>query len=160
MSTSLEIGQKVRVHKNLHRGDWSITVRGRVVAHVASICLADVTFKIRETARLQVIERRCRQVHAWCEGVVCALPQGDRTPITYNPYRCGSFTTRNGKPLAHCEIVHMTTDRGSSPYRQAFCGPHVLRGARHAGSLPFRWPCKAGPSGARRAAGQRVDWCG
>lgn len=84
MSTSLEIGQKVRVHKNLHRGDWSITVRGRVVAHVASICFADVTFKIRETARLQVIERRCRQVHAWCEGVVCALPQGDRTPITYN----------------------------------------------------------------------------
>lgn len=53
----LALGQRVRCHKNLHRGDWSISVKGKVVAHVPEIVLANVTFKIRETARQRVIAR-------------------------------------------------------------------------------------------------------
>src|SRR5262249_21845520 len=106
------IGARVRVHKNLNRGDWSVTVSGKVVAHVREVVLAGVTFRVREGARQRVLARKCREVQAWCEGVLAALPSGlGETPITYNPYRAGAFTTRAGVPLARCEYVHFTADR-------------------------------------------------
>ena len=109
------MGQRVRVHKNLHRGDWSVTVRGRVVAHVAEIVLSDVSFKVRESARQQVIARRCRQVHAWGEGtVVASAPDEARVAITYNPYRAATFTRRDeGSAVSHCAAVHFTAGDGA-----------------------------------------------
>lgn len=102
------IGDKVRVHKNLHRGDWSVTVNGKVVAHVSEICLSGISFKVRETTRQRVIAKRCRGVHAWIEGTVSSVPRGNWVPITYNPYRAAEFTTREGKPVEACAYVHFT----------------------------------------------------
>ena len=107
----LAIGTAVRVHKNLRRGDWSVTVRGKVVAHVPSVTLANVTFKVSEKRRLAVIAMHAREVHAWCEGTIAApLPASmPRVPITYNPFRCGSFHRRdNGEPLTACQFVEFT----------------------------------------------------
>jgi hypothetical protein len=107
----LAIGTQVRVHKNLRRGDWSVTVRGRVVAHVPAITLANVTFKVSEARRQAVIKQHAREVHAWCEGTIAApLPAAmPRVAITYNPFRCGSFHRRdNGTPLAACQFVEFT----------------------------------------------------
>ena len=108
-------GQRVRCHKNLHRGDWSISVNGRVVAHVPEIVLANVTFKIRETARQRVIAKKCREVHAWAEGESALAPQsGSPLPISYNPYRVATFVAREtGEPVLACEFVRFTASSGA-----------------------------------------------
>jgi len=106
---------RVRCHKNLHRGDWSITVKGKVVAHVAEIILRDVRFIVRESARLRVIARKCREVHAWVEGdVLESCPEGRRVSLTYNPYLADSFVEReSGKPAHDGITVHFTKTEGA-----------------------------------------------
>jgi hypothetical protein len=57
------------------------------------------------------VRAHCREVHAWCLGTIAAPLPADapRVPITYNPFRCGSFTRRdNGAPLAACDYVEFT----------------------------------------------------
>jgi hypothetical protein len=109
------VGTKVLCHKNLNKGVWSISVGGKVMAHAPELVLANVTFRVRERARRQVIERKCRQVHCWAIGtVVDDVPAGVRTPITYNPYRAATFTQRSdGAPESACEFVHFTRDEGA-----------------------------------------------
>lgn len=112
----LALGQRVRCHKNLHRGDWSISLKGKVVAHVPEIVLANVTFKIRETARQRVIARKCREVHCWAEGeIALAYPAGlEALPITYSPYRAPTFTARaTGAPVTSCQFVYFTARDGA-----------------------------------------------
>jgi hypothetical protein len=48
----------VRVHRNLHRGDWSVTIKGKVVAHVETITLRNVTFYVSQATRRRVLEAR------------------------------------------------------------------------------------------------------
>ena len=101
----------VRVHRNLHRGDWSVTVKGKVVAHVEAITLRDVTFRVSQAMRSRVLERKQRGVHAWAQGEVSdadlnALPA---QPITYNPYRSDRFVvTSTGVPVTRCDFVRFT----------------------------------------------------
>jgi hypothetical protein len=70
---------------------------------------------VRERARQQVIERKCRQVHCWAIGTVVEdVPAGVRTAITYNPYRAGTFTRRgDGAPVSACECVHFTKEEAA-----------------------------------------------
>ena len=115
----LQAGARVRVHKNLQRGDWSVTVKGVVIANVSEIVLSNVTFKYwqggyqRITAAAAAGKPR-RRVCAWAEGVIrAAVPDGARTPITYNPYRSSKFTTRDGCSIEFCAAVHFTAHDGA-----------------------------------------------
>jgi hypothetical protein len=106
------------VYKNLRRGDWSIatptgregTGRGKVTDHRASVILANPVFIVQESGRLRVLRVKQREVHAWvCGDIVDALPAGmTAREITYNPYRCGSFTARDGLPIGKCDFVEFT----------------------------------------------------
>ena len=109
---------RVRCHRNLNRGDWSISAGGRVVAHVAEIILAGVTFRVREGARQRVLARHYREVHAWAEGEPAGgLPPGlAAREVCYSPYRGPSFTTRDGDPVTACQFVHFTVDGISIAY--------------------------------------------
>jgi hypothetical protein len=115
----LAIGTQVRVHQNLNltrkhgRAVWSITVQGKVVAHCDTITIADVTFKVSEATRRRVVRAHCREVHAWCIGTIAAPLPADmpRVPITYNPYRSGSFTRRDtGAALVACAYVEFGSE--------------------------------------------------
>jgi hypothetical protein len=108
-------GTRVLCHKNLNKGCWSITAKGKVVAHVGEIVLKNVTFRARENARQRVIARKCREVHCWAIGTIAkAPPPARRTPITYNPYRAPTFTRReDGAPVTRCEFVHFTQSDGA-----------------------------------------------
>jgi hypothetical protein len=76
---TVQVGTKVRVHKNLRRGDWSVTIQGKLVANVPEITLSGVTFYICESMRQRVIERNRRKVHAWAIGIISdVVPSGDR----------------------------------------------------------------------------------
>lgn len=109
---------RVICYKNLRRGDWSIALprgrnglgRGQVIDHKASVILADVTLHVEECGRQRVVRNKCREVHAWAVGeLVEAVPVGMATrEITYNPYRCGTFTTRDGVPIERCAAVEFT----------------------------------------------------
>lgn len=117
---AVEPGERVRVHLNLHRGDWSVTgvtgaERGKVIANVASIALADVTFYVCEPMRLRSLAQGRRKVHGWAQGVVvdarAPLPEG-AVEITYRPFDYGTFVTREGaRPVARCEVVEFCGDR-------------------------------------------------
>ena len=76
--------------------------------------LGNVTFRVREKARQQVIERECRQVHCWAMGtLVDGVPEGARTAISYNLYHAGTFTQRSDGAVNACEFVHFTKEEGA-----------------------------------------------
>lgn len=113
-------GSRVRCHKNLQNGQWSITVAGKVVGYVSEIVLTGVSCKYWAGGykRIQADNDRGkprRRVCAWMEGVIAAAaPAGIQTPITYNPYRSPRFTRRdNGAEVTYCAAVHFTQDRGA-----------------------------------------------
>lgn len=44
-------GQRVKVYRNLRNGLFSVQVGGRVVAHLATVQLSGVSFRVSESAR-------------------------------------------------------------------------------------------------------------
>jgi hypothetical protein len=118
---ALAIGERVRVHKNLQRGDWSVTVGGVVVASVDRIVLADVTFRYWVGGRERVLAsaasgRPRRRVCAWAEGVVAALPADTLTRVLlhYDPYESAEFRERaTGRSVRACEYVEFTAGAGA-----------------------------------------------
>lgn len=82
----------IRVHLNLRRGDWSLTDRGKVFAHVPHVCLLDAEFRVSEKSRQRVVKAHYREVHAWAIGErIDTASHGELVPISYNPFRSGSF---------------------------------------------------------------------
>lgn len=112
---------RVVCYRNLRHHNWSIAKVtgnngiGRVIAHERSLILANVAFVVKQPARQRVIRNRCREVHAWAAGeLVDTMPSGPRTPITYNPYRAATFTTRQEAiPVHNALFVEFTATRGA-----------------------------------------------
>lgn len=109
------IGHKVRVHRSLHRAARGLPVgasrlRGKVV--VANVAEITMTFHYWQGGYDKIIAAAAaghprRRVCAWARGtVVAAVPVGEGTEITYNPYRGNQFTTRDGSVIKQCEAVH------------------------------------------------------
>ncbi len=105
------LGTRVRVHLNLHRGDFSITDprTGNRLASCDDVTLTDVVFKVSQTTRQRIIRTNRRRVHAWALGILAAVdtsPVVDgATKVTYNPYRGPTFTTADGEPVHAAERV-------------------------------------------------------
>lgn len=101
--------ERVRVHWNLHRGGYSITVRGIVVEQPAAVTLRDVHFVVsaKGLARMRRLGRR--KVVAWATGMV--VPEPERFPVdaptvTFNPWRGDTFTVREtGEPITGARCV-------------------------------------------------------
>ena len=85
-------GQRVKVYRNLKNGLFSVQFGGLVVAHLATVQLTGVVFKVTETARQRVLAQRQRNVHAYAIGTYTSAAQPTATePISYNPYQAGHF---------------------------------------------------------------------
>src|SRR5215471_14853327 len=99
--------QQRLVERHGRRQGRGACARGRV--------LANVTFRVREKARQQVIERECRQVHCWAMStLVDGVSEGARTAISCNLYHAGTFTQRSdGSAVNACEFVHFTKEEGA-----------------------------------------------
>lgn len=120
------MANRITVHKNLNLGLWSLTrakgrnmtLRGLLLRHAESCVLANVQFIVQASGRDRVIRNRCREVHAWCVGeLVDSVPHGlAPCPVTYNPYRSGTFTTRDGTPVTHARFVEFTESDGAVAY--------------------------------------------
>ncbi|MFD8560662.1 hypothetical protein ACFV1N_25595 [Streptosporangium canum] len=105
------IGAEAFVHLNLRTGYFSISDRRtkRVLYHAIDVTLEDVTFIVHETTRQRVISERCRRVHAWALGTLVDFDSNPdvrgMTRVTYNPYRCGHFTTTDGTPVERAALM-------------------------------------------------------
>lgn len=98
-------GLYVRIYKNLHNGLFSVQYRGRVIAHVEQITLANVSFTVQPAARLKVIQTKQKVVHAFVNGIVAAEIKPLAKRASYNPYLASTFVDSAGKPLQKAEYA-------------------------------------------------------
>jgi hypothetical protein len=113
------VGQTAFVYWDLHRGQWSIKIKGIVRAKADDVLLADAVGKVSEAGRQRVLRERSKNVHAGIVGTVRS-PQfgvaegvayaGDR--VTYNPYKYESFVhTVDGSKFEGSAYALLTADR-------------------------------------------------
>ena len=96
MNLDSYIGQRVQVYRNLHKGAFSVRVKGLVVGYCDSARLAGCEFKVGEVARQRVLERKCRSVHAYVVGTLVSAQNGEQEAadffrVSYNPFVRGDF---------------------------------------------------------------------
>jgi hypothetical protein len=100
------LNRKVRTYRNLQTGTMSVLARQRnskgainwlLAGHTTDLMMKDVKFHVSEGGRQRTIARRRRNVHAWAEGILIAVPaQEIETPIdvAYNPFVTNTFVKR------------------------------------------------------------------
>ena len=92
----IDFTKPVKVYYNLRKRLFSVQQGGKVVAHVHSIDLYDVTFKVSEAGRQRVLATKQKNVHAYVVGraLVPGGPARDLDfdyRVSYNPYKAGTF---------------------------------------------------------------------
>ena len=105
----------VQVYWNLHKNIWSVRNKGKVIAHMGTVALSDVTFRVQPAGRDRVRQEGKKNVHAFACGtydtqclpnsVVIRGSEGMRK-ITYNPYKFDSFVYADDlTPVSKCDRV-------------------------------------------------------
>lgn len=100
------IGKRVFVYYNLHKHTWSVRCEKskRVIAHVDSIVLTDVVYKVSKKGRERVLKEKRKNVHAGVQGTILGFYNiEDLTQfheVTYNPYKYESFVYKDCTGLA------------------------------------------------------------
>ena len=90
----------VRVHYNLHRGDWVITQGGKVCAYADELALTSVTYHYTPSIKARAFENKGRKpkrsVHLWAQGMLCEMPSDTSgREVTYNPFKHDGFVYRD-----------------------------------------------------------------
>lgn len=99
------------LYRNLSRRCWSLRQGGRVVAHLASAALSDVTLHASEPARQRYIRTGHRTVHAWARGtLVDAGRPADAVRLHYRPAAFASFRTAAGMPVRKARLMVFERD--------------------------------------------------
>ena len=105
---------KVKVYRNLNAGRqkgvkiYSVVDvgTGRVIAHVESISLREVHFRVQRAGRLKVLATGRKNVHAYVIGFPMECkPVNLRGRATYNPYKWETFVDESGAPLTKARSV-------------------------------------------------------
>lgn len=101
---------KSDIYYNLHKHCLSVRQRGIVVAHLDSVALRNVEFKVSEAGRQRVLKEKRKNVHATVRGEIQEWDHRyeamDGIEITYNPYKYSSFVVKStGSPVKGAEHV-------------------------------------------------------
>lgn len=121
-------GRRVLVYRNLHNGLFSVKEKGKVIAHVPAIKLADAEFHVGESGRQRVLRDKAKNVHAYVIGRVVHDEEGPHTsgtPITYNPYmhaphekgsfvRVGDRSRITSAPMASLHVIERIPGKKSA----------------------------------------------
>lgn len=128
MSTGLD-GRRVAVYWNLHRHRFSVVAldgaeKGRVVAHVEAIDLADATFAVGAAGRDKVRATGAKNVHARIRGVARPATTDCTVPVTYNPYLHDTFVCRTDlTPVTAAKAVTLTSAENRPTILASGCTP-------------------------------------
>lgn len=116
---AIKSGVPVEVYRNLHNGMLSVRQQGLVVAHVHTIDLSSVEFKVNEAGRQRVIREKKKNVHAFVCGLMIAAnaPSGDNVQrywkrVSYNPYKSGAFMAGSETAVVGDSHVHVSAALG------------------------------------------------
>jgi len=114
---------KVRVYFNLHKRVWSVqdARTRRVIAHVDSLALWGVTFKVSQAGRARAVQEGRKNVHAFACGYwdrkAPVEARQDGTAVTYNPFRAGTFVTADeARQPVHGASLALLTGRKVTAY--------------------------------------------
>lgn len=104
--------RRVRVYKNLRRGDWSVQDprTGLVLEHRVELVLLQVVLVVSEATRQRVIRQQRRTVHAYAVGQLSEEPvrPGGRR-LHYDPFEGPHFTAA-GEIVAAANRIDFRTD--------------------------------------------------
>lgn len=119
------IGERVRVHKNLQNGRWTIRTRNSagawsVAEYRDEITLSDATPKASEAGARRINRNGKRSVVACIEGTLesCA-PTSDGVEIHYNPFRRADFHSVKSAPQRRYQVAE---DGIYRPTDETWCG--------------------------------------
>jgi hypothetical protein len=106
------INQRHETYWNLHKDVFSVRVKGRVVQHIRSAFVRNVTFAVQPAGRAKVLLEQRKNVHAFVRGdwmtpvrwewwhlasdnPVCNAFShlNDDYRVAYNPYKAGAFVS-------------------------------------------------------------------
>ena len=115
-STSLPVEHisrylRVEVYRNLHKNCYSVRAlsgedKGRVIDHVQSITLRDVSFVVQPAGRNRVLEEKRKNVHAFVRGTITDTPIKHGMSVRYDPYLNDAFiVTRPMRSKDYDEII-------------------------------------------------------
>ena len=87
---------RVEVYRNLHKDCYSVRAlsgedKGRVIDHVQSITLRDVSFIVQPAGRNRVLEEERKNVHAFVRGTITDAPVKHGMSVRYDPYLNDAF---------------------------------------------------------------------
>lgn len=118
---ALEMGEKVRVYRNLQTGKLSVigkNVNGTksVIAHVENVALGNSDFIVSEKGRQRVLRDKRKNVHAFVEGNLIhwdwdsdKIKDGEK--VTYNPYKYNNFVFKETeKPIKSAMLTVISKD--------------------------------------------------
>jgi hypothetical protein len=98
---------KVRVYRNLNKPAFFSIValsgefKNKVIAYSRAVLLENCQYRVSAASRNRVLKERRRNVHAYCDGILCdasnVLQTLDGEHVTYNPYYAGHFFNRQTK---------------------------------------------------------------
>lgn len=89
----LDPSKPVQVYRNLTKKCYSVRQGGRVVDHVHSLYLKDVTFVVQPAGRERVRREKRKNVHAYIKGIIAPETEWIKQPrlAMYNPYEFDTF---------------------------------------------------------------------
>lgn len=103
---TLQDGDVVQVHYNLHEGGFTIKNKksGLVVAYAPYVNLLDVVTRVRPSGREKVLLEKKKNVHAIIEGTftLASIDLTNAKPLVYNPYLYESFVDGDTKEKVLC----------------------------------------------------------
>ncbi len=103
------LNEKVFVYRNLRKKCYSVKSlkTKRVIAHVDSINLIEVKFKVSEAGRQRVLRTKQKNVHAGVIGYIADISLlCQSSNVTYNPYKFDSFVNKdNEMPIYEANIA-------------------------------------------------------
>jgi hypothetical protein len=96
----------VHVYRNLNRACWSIRLRGKVIGHVGSLTLQDVTLIIQKAGQTRVRVTGQKNVHAYARGTL-SKTNAATTAIRarYDPRTRDTFELEDGTPIHQCVLA-------------------------------------------------------
>jgi hypothetical protein len=115
---------------NLHRGQWSIRYRGKVIDRRPEVTLWGVEFRVGEGGRQRVLRERRKNVHAYAAAMnvgtisartFCDDIDGGWRQVKYNPFRAGFFYDADtGREVLRAKVVFLRDDKTVWAHKPAF----------------------------------------
>lgn len=109
----VDVGQKVKVYRNLHRKTYSIAdaASGLVLGYADRITLQDAEFKVGQAGRQRVLQEQRKNVHAYVVGtLIYAAGEGLSRKVRYNPYHYPTFVNDASMPVYTASLVTLAED--------------------------------------------------